>query len=173
MNNSKIKINTIAMAALIAALYVVFTYLSFLFGLSGTNMIQLRISEALCILAAYTPAAIPGLTIGCVLANLLTGSLLWDVVFGSFATFIGAAFTYFFRKRKYAASLPPIIANTLIVPFILMYVYGMPDGWTILALCVFTGEIISCGVLGTMLVWMFEKTKSGQNIKNILINRPF
>jgi hypothetical protein len=52
-----------------------------------------------------------------------------------------------------------------------MYVYGMTNGWTILALCVFAGEVISCGILGTMAVWAFEKTKSGEYIKNILKNQ--
>ncbi len=165
------KTAAVVTASLIAALYVAFTYFSFLFGLSGTNLIQLRISEALCVLAAYTPSAIPGLAVGCFIANFLTGGLPLDMVFGSLATLAGAAATYFFKKYKYLSPLPPIIANTLVVPFVLMYVYGMRDGWTILALCVFAGELISCGVLGTMLVWALEKTKSGRIIKNILENR--
>lgn len=160
----------LTVSSLIAALYVVLTYFSYLFGLSGTNMIQLRLSEALCVLAAFTPAAIPGLTAGCLLANILTGSLLWDVIFGSLATLFGALGTYALRKFKFLSPVPPIVFNTIIIPFVLMYVYKLPDNGWIIALCVFAGEMLSCGVLGTMLVFAFEKTKSGKNIINILSN---
>lgn len=160
----------LTVSSLIAALYVVLTYFSYLFGLSGTNMIQLRLSEALCVLAAFTPAAIPGLTAGCLLANILTGSLLWDVIFGSLATLFGALGTYALRKFKFLSPVPPIVFNTIIIPFVLMYVYKLPDNGWIIALCVFVGEMLSCGVLGTMLVFAFEKTKSGKNIINILSN---
>ena len=88
------KTRMLTVSSLIAALYVVLTYFSYLFGLSGTNMIQLRLSEALCVLAAFTPAALPGLTAGCLLDNILTGSWLWDVIFGSLATLFGALGTY-------------------------------------------------------------------------------
>jgi uncharacterized membrane protein len=167
------KIRFLTLSSLIAALYVVLTYFSSLFGLSGTNMIQVRISEALCILAAYTPAAVPGLTIGCILANILTGSLPWDVVFGSLATLIGAAVTWYIRKYKYLSSIPTIVSNTAIVPFVLMYVYQIPEGWGILALCVFAGELVACGILGTSIVYTFEKTKTGKNLVNILSNKDF
>ena len=79
----------ITKAAFIAALYVVLTELSAQFGLSGTNVIQFRISEALTILPFFTSAAIPGLAIGCFLSNLLTGAAAWDVVFGTAATLDG------------------------------------------------------------------------------------
>lgn len=161
---------TLALGALLAALYVVLTYLSFLFGLSGANLIQCRISEALCVLAAYTPAAIPGLTVGCALSNAFTGSPIWDVVFGSAATFLGAVFTYLLRKRKYLAPVPPIFFNTLTVPFVLMYAYGLKETYFVLLFSVFLGELISSGILGGLLVRLLEKTKSGSQIKNILEN---
>ena len=143
MKNSKAVY--VATAASVAALYVVLTFISSLFGLSS-GVIQIRISEALTILPAFTPAAIPGLFIGCILSNLLTGGLILDVVFGSIATLIGAVGTYLLRKKKWLVSLPPIISNILIVPLILRYVYGAPDAYLFMVGTVGAGEIISSGI---------------------------
>ena len=120
MRNKKVLL--IVQAALIAAIYVVLTYFISAFNLAS-GAIQVRISEALTILPVFTPAAIPGLFIGCLLSNLLTGCMPLDVVFGSLATLIGACGTYALRKHKWLAPLPPIVANTVIVPFVLAYVY--------------------------------------------------
>lgn len=146
-------INYITKAAAIAALYVVLTELSAQFGLAGTNLIQFRISEALTILPFFTSAAIPGLAIGCLLSNLLTGAVFWDVVFGTVAMLIGAILTYALRRYgKWLAPIPPILANTVIVPFVLRYAYGMTQTWWLLALFVFIGEFVCCGVLGMPLL---------------------
>lgn len=147
----------ITKAAFIAALYVVLTELSAQFGLSGTNVIQFRISEALTILPFFTSAAIPGLVIGCFLSNLLTGAVIWDVVFGTVATLIGALITYALRKYKWLAPIPPILANTIIVPFVLRYAYGFNDAWWFLALTVFVGEFVCCGILGMLLLFALNK----------------
>ena len=144
-------------AAFIAALYVVLTELSAQFGLSGTNVIQFRISEALTILPFFTSAAIPGLVIGCFLSNLLTGAVVWDVVFGTVATLIGALLTYALRKYKWLAPIPPILANTIIVPFVLRYAYGFTDAWWFLGLTVFVGEFVCCGILGMILLFALNK----------------
>ena len=141
----------ITKAAFIAALYVVLTELSALFGLSGTNVIRFRISEALTVLPFFTSAAIPGLAIGCLLSNLLTGAAVWDVVFGTVATLIGAVLTYALRRYKWLAPIPPIVANTVIVPFVLRYAYGLDLPIPFMMLSVFIGEVISCGVLGLAL----------------------
>ena len=146
-------INYISKAAAIAALYVVLTELSALFGLSGTNVIQFRLSEALTILPFFTSAAIPGLVIGCFLSNLLTGAVVWDVVFGTLATLIGALLTYALRRYKWLAPIPPIVANTVIVPFVLRYAYGFTDAFWFLALTVFIGELVCCGILGMLLLF--------------------
>ena len=146
----------VAFGGVIAALYVVLTYLANLFGLAS-GAIQVRISEALTILPVFTAAAIPGLTVGCVLANLLTGCALWDVVFGSLATLIGAAGTRLLRKNPYIAWIPPVISNTIIVPIVLQKVYGLEDAWWYLALTVCLGEVISCGVLGLLLYHTVNK----------------
>ena len=134
-------------AAIIAALYVALTLLASVLGLAS-GVIQVRISEALTILPVFTQAAVPGLTAGCLLANLMTGCAPWDVVFGTLATFLGAIGTRALRNRPVLATLPPILSNTLIVPFVLSRVYGVPDSIPYLMLTVGIGEFISCGVLG-------------------------
>lgn len=142
----------IVQGAAIAALYVVLTLFS------NILVVQVRISEALTVLPFFTPAAIPGLFVGCIISNLLAGSAVWDVVFGSIATLIGAAGTYLLRKKtKWLAPLPPIAANTLIVPFILAFAYGAEESIPFLMLTVGAGEIISCGVLGLILLKALEK----------------
>ena len=154
MRNKKVLFTT--QAAMIAALYVVLTMLANALGLAN-HAIQVRFSEALTILPYFTPAAIPGLTIGCVISNLLTGCMPLDVVFGSCATLLGAVGTYLLRKYKWAAPLPPIIANTIIVPFILAYVYRAEGTIPYFMLTVGIGEVISCGVLGMILLGVLEK----------------
>lgn len=145
MNNKKVQFLTLA--AMIAALYVVLTFIANAFGLAS-GAIQVRLSEALAILPFFTPAAIPGLYIGCLLANLLTGGCLLDILVGSLASLIGALGAYAVRKWKWLVPLPTIIANALIVPFVLIYGYGLTDAWWYLLLTVGVGEVISCGILG-------------------------
>lgn len=147
MKNKKVLFLT--QAAMIAAIYVVLTivFQPFSFG-----QIQVRIAEALTILPLFTPAAIPGLYVGCMIGNILGGSILPDIIWGSFATLIGAVFTYLLRKQgKYIAVLPPIISNTIIVPLILRYAYGILLPIPLMMLTVGIGEIISCGVLGIII----------------------
>ena len=146
----------ITQAAMIAALYVVLTVFINAFNLAS-GAIQVRISEALTILPFFTPAAIPGLFIGCLISNIVTGCLPWDVVFGSMATLIGALGTYALRKYKFLAPIPPIFANALIVPIILIKVYAVPDAYWFLLLTVSAGEVISCGILGMILLFALNK----------------
>ncbi len=143
-------------AALIAALYVVLTLIANSLGLANYP-VQIRFSEALTVLPFFTPAAIPGLFAGCLLSNLLTGCMLWDVVFGSIATLLGALGTYLMRKNKWLAPLPPIAANTLIVPFVLTYVYRFEGSVPYFMLTVGAGEVISCGILGMLLLLVLQK----------------
>lgn len=153
------KIKTLTQAALIAALYVALTYVVNLFGLAN-GAVQLRLSEALTILPAFTAAAIPGLFIGCLLANLLTGCVFWDILFGSVATLIAAIGTRLIAKNnKWLAPIPPILANTLVVPFVIKFAYGSLDALPYLFLTVFAGELLSCGVLGVPLYALLEKHK--------------
>ena len=142
-------------AAVIAALYVVLTFLANLFGLAN-YAIQVRFSEALTVLPLFTPAAVPGLAAGCLLANILTGCALPDILLGTLATLLGAVFTRLLRKHKWLAPIPPIAANTLIVPFVLRYVYGIRPLWlSFVTVCI--GELISCGLLGGLLISLLWK----------------
>ncbi len=149
---------TMVQAAMIAALYVVLTFVANAFGLAN-YAIQLRFSEALTILPYFTPAAVPGLFIGCLISNILTGCALPDIIFGSLATLIGAVFTYKLRAHKWLAPIPPVIANMIIVPFVLLYAYGIKPLWFSF-LTVTAGEILSCGVLGMLLLFTLEKYKT-------------
>ncbi len=151
----------ITYAAAIAALYTVLTCWAGALNLAS-GVIQVRFSEALTILAAFTPAAIPGLYIGCLLSNILTGCYMQDIIFGSLATLIGAVGTYLLthtrkdgkwkfipgKRSMFLAPLPPVLSNTIIVPFILAYVYGYEGGVPFFMATVGIGEILSCYVLG-------------------------
>ena len=118
----------------------------------------MRISEALTILPVFTPAAIPGLFVGCLISNFLGGAILLDVIFGSIATLIGAVFTWKLRNSsKWLAPLPPIVANAIIVPFTLYYGYGVNLPIPFMMLTVGIGEVISCGVLGMILYGALNK----------------
>ena len=164
MNQKKTRY--IVYGGLITALYVVLTYVASAAGLAS-GAIQVRLSECLTILPCLTAAAVPGLTVGCVLANLLTGCAAWDVVFGSLATLIGAVGTRLLKNKPTLAWIPPVISNMIIVPLVLLYVYQVPDvsvtipftqttlsgsGYLPLMITVGIGEVISCGILG-MLVY--------------------
>ena len=156
----------IVQGAMIAALYVVLTMLANALGLSSYS-IQIRFSEALCILPFFTPAAIPGLWIGCLIANLMTGAIIWDIIFGSLATLIGAVGTYLLRRHKFACTLPPVIANMVIVPFVLRYSYELKTiykgiDWSIPfnVVTVGIGEIISVCILGSLLLKVLSKYRN-------------
>ncbi len=139
------------LSAVIAALFAALTLLSSFLGLA-VGPFELRFSEALCILPVFTPAAIPGLFIGCILGNLLSGALFLDVIFGSLATLLGALGTYFLRKKKFLPYLPPIFANAAVVPPLLYYVYGFQSSaLPFLFFSIFVGEVISAGLFGFLL----------------------
>ena len=177
--SSPIPLTFLVQAAMIAAIYVVLTLLANALGLAN-YVIQVRFSEALTILPFFTPAAIPGLFVGCVLSNILTGCMPLDIVFGSLATLLGAFGTYIIGKisrlnapaaksrleshKKISlypmlAPLPSILSNTLIVPFILAYVYQFEGSIPYFMLTVGAGEVISCGFFGLLLLSSLEKRK--------------
>lgn len=139
-----------AIAAIYVVLVVIFNYWSF-------GPIQFRIAEALTILPYFTSAAIPGLFIGCLIANITGGAVIWDIIFGSLATLIGAVGTRLLRRNKWLAPLPPIIANTLIVPFVLKYAYGNDELLPILMGSIGLSELVVCGVFGMLLLFALNK----------------
>ena len=186
MKNKNIQLLT--QAGLIAAIYVV---LCIIFAPIGSGEVQVRIAEMLTILPFFTPAAVPGLFIGCLLANTLTGAVLPDIIFGSLATLVAAIITSrigkSWREARQAANqsapatgaasfeatapanqgartalnvpfgklilatIPPILANALVVPFVLKYAYGVPLPIPVMMLTVGAGEVIGCGALGFFL----------------------
>ena len=170
--------------AAVAALYVVLTYVANTLGLAS-GIIQVRISEALCVLPFFDPTISIGLYIGCILANLLTGCAPWDIVFGSLATLIGALFCALigikakglatdgkaYKILAFLSPVPNVIANTLIVPPILIRVYGMGvedalsvaeflhinSAYLLFTITVFLGEVISGYILGVLLFPAFRR----------------
>lgn len=151
------KTKFIVQAGLIAALYIVLTYVANALGLAS-GVVQLRLSEALTILPYFTPAAVPGVFIGCLLANLLTGAVWADVIFGSLATLLAAYLTYSLRKRQlWLGTIPPIAVNALVVPLILRYAYGVPGDLWYFVLTVGAGQILSAGLLGGFLGYSLKQ----------------
>ena len=149
MRNENLK--KLVYGGVIAALYVVLTLA---FRPISFSAIQFRISELLVILPVFTPAAIPGVFVGCLLANWLGGAAILDIIFGSIATLIGAYGTYLLRKKGYLSSLPAII-----IPFVLRYAYGSTDIIPFMMLTVGIGEIIAVGILGNILRLVLDKYK--------------
>lgn len=151
-------------AAVIAALYVVLTLVSALFGLDS-KAIQVRFSEALCVLPVFTSAAVPGVTVGCFIYNLFFGISPLDTVFGTLATLIGALGTYyvgFFKKNYFLSGIPTVISNTVIIPLVIVFAFngGNLAALPFTALTVMIGEIISCSILGAILLISLKKYKT-------------
>ncbi len=158
------KSKLVSYSAIIAAMYVLLTMLSSAFGLAS-GAVQIRLGEALTILPFFTPYAIWGLFAGCLISNIITGCAFWDIVFGSLATLLGAVITYYCSKlksknKKWLAPIGPIVANTLIIPPVLTYVYGLDDAMWFLYLTVGLGEVVSCGILGMIFLNSIEKHKT-------------
>ena len=122
--------------------------------------IQFRVSEALTILPYFTSAAIPGVTIGCFLSNILMGAPLPDIIFGTLATLIGTIFSRMLRRQKFLVCIPPILSNALIIPWVLKFAYEFDDAVPFMMLTVGAGEVLAAGVLGTMLLLALERCRN-------------
>ena len=157
MSSSKNNVQFMTESAMIAAIY---TVLTLVLAPISYGPVQFRVSEALCVLPYFTSAGIPGLFLGCLISNgvgmAMGTTILPDVVFGSLATLIGAIGSYVLRKNKWLVCIPPIVANALIIPFVLRYAYGSPD-LIPLMLTVGIGEVLAVGVLGNLLLTALEK----------------
>ena len=149
--NNKRRTLFLCQAAVIAALYVVLTLLAQALGL-GSGVIQIRFSEMLCLLPIFLPAAIPGVTVGCLLSALLTGAAALDILIGPAATLLGALGTYLLRRYKWLAALPPVLSNALIIPFVLAYGYGAEEAIPLMMLTVGIGEALSVYGLGMLML---------------------
>lgn len=154
MNNQKTLF--MAEAAVIAALY---TVLVMIFQFSSFGPIQFRIAEALTILPYFTPAAIPGVTIGCFLSAVFAGADILDMVFGTLATLLAAFLSYKLRRHKFLVPIPPIIANALIIPWVLKFAYGEAQPIPLMMLSVGAGEIVAAGILGLILLFALDRVK--------------
>lgn len=142
--------------AMIGAIYAALTML--LLPISF-GPIQFRVSEALCVLPFFTPAAVPGLFAGCLISNLLGGGVPLDVVFGSLATLVGAVGSRYLRKHRWCVCLPPILANTIIIPWVLRFAYGAEEMIPFMMATVGIGEVLAVGVLGNILLVALERYK--------------
>lgn len=144
-------------AAMIAAVYVVLTIV---LAPISFGQVQLRVSEALTIMPVFTAAAIPGVFIGCLIGNILGGAVLPDIIFGSLATLVAAVISYKLRgKGLLIASIPPVVLNMLVVPFVLKYAYSVPLPIPFMMLTVGAGEVVSCCILGVGFGKLLQKNK--------------
>ena len=157
MNKYKIR-RILSTILIIALLYVILTVVCSAKGLAS-GPFQLRISEALCILPIFTPSAIPGLFLGCLTANWITGGVELDIILGSITTLVGGVGTYLLRKHRYIACVPPIIANMVILPYILINIYGLHQSFISLMLMIGISEFICVFVLGQLLVSVLKYMK--------------
>ena len=156
-NLSRPSLRQLTQSAFIAAAYVTLTLF---FAPISFEAVQLRIAEALTILPMFTPAAVPGLFLGCLLANFLGDALPLDVIFGSLATLIGAIGGRLLRNHRWLVPIPAIAANTLIIPFVLRYGYGVPLPLPLLAAYIAAGEIGGCYILGEALATVLLRRKA-------------
>ncbi len=153
----------ITISATIAALYVVLTLISSAFGLDK-GIFQFRLSEILTVLPVFTPAAIPGLFIGCLLANILSAALPIDIIFGGMATLIGAIGTFILgKKSRYLAGIPPILTNALILPFILKYTYHLDGSVPFFIFTIAISEFLTAGICGAFLINYLSKRRFYKN----------
>lgn len=145
------KTKYLAHAAIIAAIYVVITII---FAPISYGQVQVRISEALTVLPYFTPAAIPGLFVGCLIANIYGGEGIIDIVFGSLATLF-AAFLSYKMPNKYLVPIPPIVVNAIVIGFVLSHVLKV--SLLITMAWVGLGQLISCYGIGYPLMIILEK----------------
>lgn len=152
----KTNVKSITRAALVAGMYIVLTMISNMMGLAS-GAIQFRLSEALTLMPVIFPESVWGLFIGCVLSNLLTGCVIWDIIFGSLATLIAALLTRNLKNKIFLASLCPVVSNALIVPFVLKYAYCLGDAWWYLCITVGIGEVAVCCLLAPLVLKGIQK----------------
>ncbi|MBQ8312350.1 MAG: QueT transporter family protein [Clostridia bacterium] len=141
---------SLCLSAIIAALYAALTLM---LPVLSYGAWQCRLSEALTLLPLVLPQSVPGLFVGCVVANLLSPVGIWDVLFGSLATLLGAIGTYKLRQRPVLAAACPVISNGLIVGIMLSVVYSLPAALTIIQVA--AGELLAV-ILGYVLLKAFR-----------------
>ncbi len=168
MKDSKARLLQLSYSAIIAGLYVALTWVSNIFGLASMA-VQIRLGEALCVLAYFVPGAPVGLFVGCIISNLTMGSAPLDIIFGSLATLIGA-YVGSKMKNKWLVPIPTVISNTIIVPIVILACYTARDAWSLgtyalTAIGVLVGEIASAYVIGMLLLLAMSKHKVFKELK--------
>lgn len=154
MRNNVFTTRFIAQAAALAALYAALTLL---LEPISYGPVQFRVSEALCVMALFTPAAVPGLFVGCLIANVLGGNGLYDIVFGSLATLASAYLGYRLRGAKWLVPMPSVIINAIVIGPMLFYIYQLGDTALFCVATVGIGQFLACYVLGIPLMLFMEK----------------
>ena len=169
--SKKFNVRELVQGAIIAAVYALLTI--FLAPISS-GLVQCRVSEAMSILPYFTFSAVPGLFIGCLLANLLTGAAVYDVIFGSLATLAAAYITYWMRNRvsKYLAPLPSVVINALVVGWLLTYVYQIGVPYWLAAGYVAIGQAIACFALGLPLMKLLERFRGKLFVESVKREQP-
>lgn len=165
-NSKQFQTQELVRGAVIAATYAILTIV---LAPISSGLIQCRVSEALCILPYFTASAVPGLFLGCLIANLATGAPIFDVIFGSLATLLAAVCTRLigkYRLSEFLAPLPPVLLNAGIVGALLVYVYQVGVSLPIAALYVGVGEAAACYFLGMPLLMVLKR-----HGEKLLINR--
>ena len=157
-DNKRKSVYWITSGAMIAAVYVVLTVV---LSPISYGAIQVRIAEALTIMPLFTSAAVPGLFVGCMIANIMGGAVIWDIIFGSLATLIGAAGGWLLRKNRWLVPIPTIVSNTVIIPFVLKFGYGENLPLPLLFLSIAAGEIAGCYILGELLASFLARYGKG------------
>lgn len=168
----------------IAIAYIVLSYIADMFGMAK-GIVQVRISDALCVLPYFTPAAIPGLFIGSIISNIIisltedpmTGKMVLSaaaqqyILFSGLSILAASIVSYCVRKFKFVVAIPPIVFNSITMPMIFHYVFRYEDSVAKCFMTVLIGEIISCGLLGTALLLALEDSKDklfpGNNIAKV------
>ena len=145
----------IVQSGIIAALYAALTL--FLMPISYGGM-QVRISEALTVLPFFTPAAVPGLFIGCLVANFVGPNGIWDAIIGGLATLVAAYFSYKLRGKRFLVPLPPVMINAVVIGPMLSFMFDLPLVLT--SIQVLVGELIACYALGYPLMRLLEPYKN-------------
>ena len=154
-------VKSLARAGMIAAIYAALTLI---FAPISFNAVQFRISEAMTVLPILLPETVPGLAVGCLVANILGGAALPDVIGGTLATLIAAILTRTLRKKPVLAMASPVVINGLIVGPLVYFCYEYQSVFSLGALgfTVFTvalGEAVVVAVLGTLLIKALPKIK--------------
>lgn len=154
MNTRNTHTRALARSALIAALYATLTLL---LAPISYGEVQIRLSEALTLLPILLPEAVPALAVGCLLANILGGCTIFDIVFGTLSTLIAAMLTRRLRHSFLLAAVMPVLLNGVIVGAVVHFAYAPVVALPLCMLFVACGEAVACFVIGPLMLRMMER----------------